>query len=293
MPVTTSSEGPPSAHDTIWDRPWIEVDHVVLDLETTGNEVASARICEVAWERRDARGRTIDRFESLVHAEVAVGASQAIHGIDDAALALAPTLTSLAPRLREALSSAILVGHRIAYDLSFLSAAAERGEIERPDLHALDTKKLAQRVTHGVPTSLAGLAELYELPRPSHRALPDVIATVALFDRLLDELRPSTARDLWVAQSLDGPALIRDDVRDVITRAVAMQRVVRVRYRVPGRAAVDAELEPWVIVGAHVEGMLVAKGRRVLRGDRILRAELSDRVFVPPTRWTSSLPITP
>ncbi len=266
---------------------------MVLDLETTGNDAETARVCEIAWERRDARGASLERFESLVRSEVPVGQSQAIHGIDDAMLLAAPTLTELAPRVAAALAGAILVGHRISYDLGFLAAAAARGEIAPPAPHALDTKKLAQRVTHGVATSLAALAELYALPRPNHRAAADVAATVGLFDRLVAEVRPSAGRDLWVAQAIDGPAMIRADVRAVITTALSLGRVVRVRYRVPGRAPIDAELEPWALVGAHVEGMLVTRGRRVLRGDRILYAELAERTFEPPTRWTSSLNVEP
>ncbi len=262
----------------------------MLDLETTGTDPSEARICEVAWERRDARGHVIDEGQSLVHAGVEVGASREVHGIEDGMLEGAPRLSELGPRLERALEGAILVGHRIAYDLSFLAAAAARGEIAPPPEHALDTKKLAMRCTHGIATSLRGLAEALSLPRPSHRAAPDVRATAALFDHLLEELRPSTARDLWVAQSIQGRAQMREDVRAVIERAMEIGRVVNVRYRVPGRAAIEDELEPWALVGPHVEGVLAKKGRKVLRGDRILHAELGARAFTPPVRWASGLP---
>lgn len=284
MPVETSPEGP------LWSAPWRDVEHVVLDLETTGTDPLVARICEIAWERRDARGVATDRWQSLVQSEVAVGGSRDVHGIDDAMLRDAPRLTDLATRIASALEGAILVGHRIAYDVSFLEAAAERAEIAAPPRHALDTKKLAQRCTHGVATSLRGLAEAFELPRPTHRAAADVTATAALFDRLLLELRPSTARDLWVAQSIEGRAQMREDVRAVIEQAMELGRVVLVRYRVPGRAAIEDELEPWALAGPHVEGILVRKGRKVLRGDRILHAELGARAFTPPARWASGLP---
>lgn len=270
--------------------PWQDVEHVVLDLETTGTDPSEARICEIAWERRDARGAVIARVQSLVRADVHVGPSRDVHGIDDEMLADAPPLSMLAPELASALEGAILVGHRIAYDVAFLGAAAARGEVASPPAHALDTKKLAQRCTHGLATSLRGLAEAFALPPPSHRAAPDVRATAALFDVLVKELRPSTARDLWVAQSIEGPAQMREDVRAVIAQAMELGRVVNVRYRVPGRAAIEDELEPWALVGAHVEGVLAKKGRKILRGDRILHAELGARAFTPPARWASGLP---
>lgn len=280
----------PSPAGSLWDRPWSEVEHVVLDLETTGTDAQSARICEIAWERRDARGALIDRFETLVGSDALVGASEAVHGLSDTALVGAPALGAIRARLEDALAGAILVGHRISYDLAFLAAASARGELAPPPEHALDTKRLAMRCTHGVPTSLRGLSEALSLPLPSHRAGPDVRATAALFDRLVEILRPTTPRDLWIAQSIDGRAQIRADVRDVLERAIALSRVVRLTYRVPGKPAVEDELEPWALVGPHVEGKLARKGRKVLRGDRILRAELGDRVFAPPARWASGLP---
>ncbi len=284
MPIDSSPDG------SLWDRPWSEVEHVVLDLETTGVDAQASRICEIAWERRDARGRVIDRFESLVRSEALVGPSEAVHGLSDAVLADAPALETIRARLEAALSGAILVGHRIAYDQSFLHAASERGELAPPPAHALDTKKLAMRCTHGVSTSLKGLSEALSLPLPTHRAGPDVRATAALFDRLVEILRPTTPRDLWIAQSIEGKAQMRADVREVIERAIALSRVVRVTYRVPGKPAVDDELEPWALAGPHVEGKLARKGRKVLRGDRILRAELGERTFTLPAFWSSGLP---
>lgn len=286
----TPVPSPPIALPAHWDAPWDEVDHLVLDLETTGIDPARDRVCELAWERRDARGRVRERFEALVDPGVPVGASAAIHGLDDARLRGAPPLVALRARLASALEGAVLVGHRIAYDLAFLGAAAARVELEPPPGHALDTQKLAMRCCHGLPTSLRGLCEAYGLPLPSHRAGPDVTATAALFDRLVAELRPTTARDLWVSQSIGGKAQMRDDVRAVLEAAIERACVVRLIYRVPGRPAAEGELEPWALSGAHVEGLLANKGRKVLRGDRILRAELGARRFTPPSRWASGLP---
>lgn len=291
MPVDPSpTVSPALALPAAWDAPWGEVDHVVLDLETTGIDPARDRICELAFTRRAADGRVVERFESLVRPGVPVGPSSAIHGLSDAALEGAAALEAHRARLAQALDGAILVGHRIAYDLSFLRAAAERGELEAPPEHALDTQKLAMRCLHGVPTSLRGLCEAHALPLPAHRAGADVRATAALFDVLVATLRPSSARDLWVSQAVEGKAQIRGDVRAVIEEAIERSRVVRVTYRVPGRPPLEDELEPWALVGPHVEGQLARKGRKVLRGDRILRAELIERAFTPPLRWSSGLP---
>jgi DNA polymerase-3 subunit epsilon len=288
--VSAAPIAPSSALPAAWDAPWAEVDHVVLDLETTGIDPARDRICELAFTRRTAGGRVVDRLEALVRPLVPVGPSSAVHGLSDEALERAEALEVHRARLARALDGAILVGHRIAYDLGFLRAASERGELEPPPEHALDTQKLAMRCLHGVPTSLRGLCEAHALPLPTHRAGPDVLATAALFDVLVGVLRPASARDLWVSQAVEGKAQIRGDVRAVIEEAIERSRVVRLTYRVPGRPPLEDELEPWALVGAHVEGQLARKGRKVLRGDRILRAELGERAFQPPLRWASGLP---
>lgn len=277
----------------LWREPWREAVIVVLDLEMTGRDFAQDRICEVALERRTSTGTVLERFESLVRPEGAtVGASEAIHGISDAALASAPTLRELAPTLRDALEGAVLVGHRIAYDLSFLAHAAERGEIDHAPIHALDTSKLARRCFHGLPGSLRGLCEALKLSLPTHRAMPDVQATRELFDRLVVELTPRTAADLWIAQQVEGKACMRDDVHDALSRAWTQQRAVELTYRVPGRAPTTQEFEVWSLGEAHVEGRLVsADAHRVLRGDRILRVTALDRIYSIPERRRSALPL--
>lgn len=275
----------------LWRLPWAEVEVVVLDLEMTGRDCAADRICEVAFERRTTTGHVVSRFESLVRPPTKVGASQAIHGISDEALLSAPTLEELAPVLRAALEGAVLVGHRIAYDLSFLAHAAKRHEIDMPPTHALDTSKLAQRCFHGMPGSLRGLCEALKLSLPTHRAMADVQATRELFDRLTHELAPRTASDLWIAQQIEGKACMRDDIHDALRAGLEAQRAVEITYRVPGRPTTTQEFEVWQLGPAHVEGLLVsAQAHRVLRGDRILRVALSERDYAIPARRRSALP---
>lgn len=277
--------------DGVWRMPWADADYIVLDLEMTGRDFAADRICEVAFERRTTTGRVVRRFESLVQPKTKVGASQTIHGISDEALASAPTLRELAPVLRNALEGAILVGHRIAYDLSFLASAAKRGEIDAAPVHALDTSKLARRCFHGLPGSLRGLCEALKLSLPTHRAMPDVEATRELFERLTQELSPRTPADLWIAQQIEGKACMRDDIHEVLRAGFQAQRCVEITYRVPGRPPTTQQFETWQLGDAHVEGFLVsAQAHRVLRGDRILRVAVGDRAYVIPERRRSALP---
>ena len=292
LPASSLNDSVAEPLPSLWQKPWSEVEIVVLDLEMTGRDFAQDRICEMAFERRTSDGKTLRRFESLVRpGDAKVGASEAIHGISDAALASAPTLSELAPTLREAFEGAILVGHRIAYDLSFLASAATRGEIDAAPTHALDTSKLARRCFHGLPSSLRGLCEALKLSLPTHRAMPDVQATLELFDRLSHELAPRTAGDLWVAQQVEGKACMRDDIHDALRQAFEKKCAIQLTYRVPGRPPTTQEFEVWKLGDAHVEGLLVsASAHRVLRGDRILRVKTLAREYGVPERRRSALP---
>ncbi|MDQ3032199.1 MAG: hypothetical protein M3Y87_07275, partial [Myxococcota bacterium] len=140
-----------------------------------------------------------------------------------------------------------------------------------------DTRGLAQRALRAGSASLAALAKDLALPRPTHRAEPDVIATRALFDRLRAILRPTTARHLLLAQDVGGRASLRDDVEVVLREALESERAVRVCYRVPGRSPIVDELDVWALEPPRVEGWLHRKSvRRALRGDRLLWVEATD-----------------
>lgn len=268
-----------SPDDPLWDAPLEEVPLAFLDLEMTGCDPGHDRICEVAIHRV-VRGELEQRVVSLVDPGSTVGASVAIHRIDDDALRGAPVLRDLQHELERALEGAIPVGHAVAFDLAFLRAAEERGEIVQAPTLALDTRGLAQRALRAGSASLASLARDLELPRPAHRAEPDVIATRALFDAVCAVLRPATARHLLLAQDVGGRASLREDVERVLRDAHERQVAVRVCYRVPGRSAIVDELDVWALEPPRVEGWLHRKSiRRALRGDRLLWVEATDLPF--------------
>lgn len=266
----------PPEGDPLWDAPLGSVPLAFLDLEMTGCDPARDRICELAVHRV-VGGRLASRLVSLVRPGTSVGASARIHGIDDDALRDAPSLAELQPALARALDGAIPIGHAVAFDLAFLRAAAERGELPGAPEPALDTRSLAQRALRAGSASLAALARDLALPAPTHRAEPDVIATRALFDAVCAVLRPATARHLLLAQDVGGRASLRDDVEALLREAHQSERAVRVCYRVPGRSAIVDELDVWALEPPRVEGWLHRKSiRRALRGDRLLWVERTD-----------------
>ena len=262
------ASAPDGAH---WDAPLTGAPLVCLDLEMTGLDPEVDRIVEVAAVRRCGSEET--RLVSLVAPDRPVGASAAVHGIEDRDLADAPPLASLRGPLEAILEGAVLIGHAIDYDLAFLAAAAERGELAPPPRHALDTRRLARRAWHRPSYSLASLCAANDIETPPHRAEADARATLAVFDIVAAALRALSPRHLWQAQAASGERVFRDDVREVLERA-ERAGAARISYRVPGRDAFEDELVVHSLDATHVVGDLRGKaGRVTLRGDRMLWAE--------------------
>lgn len=280
---------------SVWDRALETVPLAFLDLEMTGIDPERDRICEIAVHRVE-HGRVVAQLATLVDPGVAVGASAAVHRIDDAMLQGAPALASIAGELERILEGAIVVGHAISFDLAFLRAAVARGELRSAPELALDTRGLAQRTLRTGSASLAALAEDLSLPAPRHRAEADVVATRALFERIVSELRPATARHLVIAQQVDGPAALRDDIEHVIRDGFARERAIRICYRVPGKDPFVDLFDPWALEPPRVEGWMHGKEiQRALRGDRILWAEPTDEPFARarPPAFAPTIPRAP
>lgn len=280
------AEGPP------WDVPIEQAPLAIVDVETTGLDPRRHGICEIAIQRARGCGRVVDdELVSFVRTASPVGTSIRFHGIDDRTLEDAPALSDLAPRIDALFAGAIPVGHRVEVDLSFLGAAATRGEIAAPPPFALDTLTLARRAFNRPSYALEELARALSLPLASHRARADVIATRALLERVCEQLRPRTARHLWQVRVGERRASMRDDVRAALEAAFAANVRVRVCYRVPGRNPFVDELAIYALIPPRVEGWLEqTRVKRVLRGDRILWAEPTETRYETPSDFRPSLP---
>ncbi len=250
----------------------------VIDLETTGLSSASDRIVEIAIVR--TRGLVEEeRWSSLVHSDVAVGSSARVHGISDAMLEGAPTLTSLRERVAELTNGATLVAHRAAFDVGFLEAAATRGELAPLDVGVIDTAAIADRAFG--ETGLLAIARRIAGRAPRHRALPDALAALDALAAAIDTLGPIDAAEL-VALSCT-KASLRSEVEAVLRAGAQAGEQVGIVYRpASGRPQRDL-LRVETVHPPYVTGVLQKKNvRRVLRGDRVVRAWIGDP---PPMRF--------
>ena len=166
----------------------------VLDLETTG---ASANTCEITeiGAVKYLGGQVVGTYQTLVNPGTGIPPFITIlTGITEAMVCEAPRIQAVLPSFLEFCRDAVLVGHNIRFDLSFLDAAARRLDYplagtEPLSRRVVDTVGLARRLIRSEvrDLTLSTLAVYLRSPfPPTHRALDDARATAHVFHTLLE-----------------------------------------------------------------------------------------------------------
>jgi DNA polymerase III subunit epsilon len=169
--------------------PLFDVTFCILDLETTGG---SARTCEITeiGAVKYRHGDEIGSFQTLVDPGAPIPPSITIlTGITHAMVVDAPRIETALPDFLEFIGSAVIVGHNIRFDMSFLNHASERLGYRRIDNATVDTAALARRLVRSEVRNLRlqSLAAHFRSPvTPNHRALADAMATAHVFHGLLE-----------------------------------------------------------------------------------------------------------
>lgn len=167
--------------------------HVVfLDVETTGAHPAYDRVTEVGLIEVD-RGRLLGEWSTLVNpGESIPPAIQALTGITNEMVALAPSFAEIARELHARLEGKLLVAHNARFDYGFL-----RNEFKRAGLRyasrVLCTVKLSRRLypreaRHNLDALMARHGVACD---GRHRALGDARALWLLASRWQRELEPA------------------------------------------------------------------------------------------------------
>ncbi len=163
----------------------------VLDFETTGAAAELGdRVVEIGIVRL-LNGQVVERYAQLVDPQrrISPGAS-AITGITQSMVTGQPTFADVRDRVCEMLSGAIVVGHNVGFDLSFLHREFARLRCDLCEqfghTHVLDTVKIARRRFGRGGNGLSRLAARLMVPQTTaHRALADAETTAGVLDRLL------------------------------------------------------------------------------------------------------------
>jgi signal-transduction protein with cAMP-binding, CBS, and nucleotidyltransferase domain/DNA polymerase III epsilon subunit-like protein len=186
--------------------PLVALPAVVLDLETTGLNVARDRVIQIgAVALRGAQILDSPRLDQLIDPEMPIPeTSSRIHGLRDADVAGKPRFADFAATLAEAISGCVVIGHNIAFDLAVLRHEAARTSVPWHEPPSLDLAMLVGALEPRVPDlgleTITGMLGVKIEKR--HSALGDSMATAEAYTRLLPRLRESDVRTLGEALSL-------------------------------------------------------------------------------------------
>ncbi|MEX1038531.1 MAG: DEDD exonuclease domain-containing protein [Acidimicrobiia bacterium] len=169
--------------------PLFDVTFCVLDLETTGGSPASCEITEIGAVKY-CHGEEVGSFQTLVDPGAPIPASiTMLTGITHAMVYNAPKIENVLPSFLEFIGDAVIVGHNVRFDMSFLNAATDRLGYTPLDNARVDTAALGRRLIRSEVRNLklASLAAFFRSPVvPNHRALDDAKATAHVLHGLLE-----------------------------------------------------------------------------------------------------------
>jgi DNA polymerase-3 subunit epsilon/CBS domain-containing protein len=178
--------------------PLISLDAVVIDTETTGLDPRKARLIEIAAVRiASGRIESARSFRRLVNPGEAIPReTTAIHGIDAAAVADAPSFPQVWPEFSAFIGPSVVIGHTIGFDLAVLQRECERAGLHWQRPRTLDTQHLAQVVEPRLGGySLEQLSQWLGVEVVNrHSALGDALTTARIFEALVPKLREGGIR---------------------------------------------------------------------------------------------------
>ncbi len=163
---------------------------IALDTETTGLNVADARIVQIGAVRL-APGAT-DFFDMLVNPGVAISpGSTEIHHIADDDVAGAENFPAAIRAYAEWAGAAIVLGWSIGFDLAILKAEHDRHDLAWLPPRTLDVRHLVQLLSPNLPGLSLDVAAAWlgiEIGN-RHSALGDAEAAASIFEALVPKLR--------------------------------------------------------------------------------------------------------
>jgi DNA polymerase-3 subunit epsilon len=217
------------------ETPLAKVTFVVVDLETTGATADQCAITEIGAVKYRG-GERLGVFETLVNPGAPIPSFiSVLTGITEPMVRPAPDIDAVLPSLLEFIGGAVIVGHNLRFDMSFLAAALERRGSPGLDHHRVDTLGIARRLLQDeVPDlKLATLAHhLRASVEPCHRALADAQATADVLHALLE--RAGTLGVLGLDDLLVLPSMRRHPCANKLRLTAALPRRPGV-YRFRGR----------------------------------------------------------
>lgn len=168
--------------------------YAIIDIETTGGRADRDKITEIAIVLHDGE-RELGRFESLVNPERAIPNNiTRITGITDEMVEEAPKFYEIAKKVVEMTEGAIFVAHNVRFDYGFIKSEFARLGYTYTRKQ-LCTVRLSRKAFPGLRSySLGNLIKHFGIRvNDRHRAMADTLATVDLFERIMQKEESDTA----------------------------------------------------------------------------------------------------
>lgn len=168
---------------------------VVFDTETTGLNIDTDEIIQIACRKIDRYGNELNRYTTLVKANRSVGDSEKVHHISDKDLKeKGMDKIEALQKFLDFTRGAVVVGQNVTFDIAIMNSELERAGLPIMDNIFYDTLVIARRYISGVKNyKLETLTNHLHLPTVGyHDAMEDVIATSNLLIYLVDHPIAST-----------------------------------------------------------------------------------------------------
>jgi DNA polymerase III epsilon subunit family exonuclease len=263
-----------------------------IDLEMTGLDPASDRVCEVAVVRTEGE-RVVTEYQALVKSDVKMSAAASrVCGITDAMLIHAPPFARVASEVAALIDGAVVVSHNVTHDFEFLYREFELAGTRLPPPITVDTLVMARRLFAFPKNNLPIVAGQLGIPVDGqHRALHDARITFVVWRRMLEVLDPNgnvtvgELIDLLSALAPNSP--LRLEQQRVLREAFHRHLTVFVDYASTDAAAlgwVRREVAIWRLKLPYVQGWCYHRqAERVFRLDRMRTVTLGERAYdIPP-----------
>jgi DNA polymerase III epsilon subunit family exonuclease len=261
----------------------------VVDVETTG---ASAdfghRVIELGIVRLE-RGRVVAEYQQLVDPERRISPGvTALTGISQEMVDGRPRFADQFPVALELLQGAVVMGHNVRFDLSFLRKEFRRcgrdiTDVLGESVPVLDTVRIARRRFGRGGNALQVLSRRLGIePTVAHRALADAQTTSRVFERLIE---PVGGWSLCLCDAMREqggpmgllPASPRESLLPLeIEEALEQRGVVLMEYLDARQQRTQRVIEPLQVRRQSDELLLIAhchlrNDRRTFKLDRIVQ----------------------
>lgn len=160
----------------------------IIDIETTGNRFQHGKITEIALYQHNGQKIT-DSFSTLINPEIDIPYYiTKLTGIDNEMVKNAPKFYEVAKKIIELTEGRIFIAHNVYFDYNFVKEEFKRLGYEY-NRKTLCTVRLSRKLLPGHRSySLGKLCNELDIDiNNRHRAAGDALATVKLFEILLEK----------------------------------------------------------------------------------------------------------